>query len=367
MRDEVAVVGAGTAGLLAAKRLAELGIETQVYDQKERPGIPVRASGILSISGLETLGIDYRKVVTNTLCGAKLHMGSEVLNVRAPRPIAKVLDRFELNELCYADAQKLGARMITKSKVDGKLLESLNADKFIVGADGAVSVVARHFGFPEIPRHVLTYRAEYDYRLVESDMVELFFDNKMIPGFFGWISPNSKDVAEIGIGIDSASGNSRAAFERFKKVSEIAQIVAGGKIIGEGASIIPIGIRKHFVDDKRGVLLVGDAAGQVKPTTGGGIIFGGNGARYAAQAISACISKGASLEYYERSWRKEFQKEMVLHSFFYNMYASMNSGQLAWMAKVLKFMGFEKFLAQYGDMDRPSLMIKRFLLRGLAK
>ncbi|MDE1855936.1 MAG: NAD(P)/FAD-dependent oxidoreductase [Candidatus Micrarchaeota archaeon] len=367
MKDRVAVIGAGTAGLMAANRLCELGIDTEVYDRSKTPGYPVRASGILSISGLGTLGVDYKKVMTNALCGARLHIGRELVRIKARKPMAYVLERHELNNLLLEESKRLGANVMTGAAVNGALLDRLSKDRIIVGADGAVSTVAKHFGFPPIGRQVLTYRAEYDYELADSEMVDLFFDNKITPGFFGWICPNSSGIAEIGIGIDSKYGNSRSSFEKFKKIGQVDEIVKNGRLITEGASFIPIGMREHFVKDREGVLLVGDAAGQVKPTTGGGIIFGGNGARYAAGAIKNHLESGAKLSEYERMWRKEFQKEVGLHSFFYNLYSSLDGKSLERIARAIKFFGLDSFLGKYGDMDRPSVVIKRFFLRGLAK
>ncbi|MDE1850331.1 MAG: NAD(P)/FAD-dependent oxidoreductase [Candidatus Micrarchaeota archaeon] len=367
MKNSVAIIGAGTAGLIAANRLRKLGVETTVYDQKPRPGFPVRASGILSINGLETLGVDYKKAMTNTLNGAKLHIGKETIEIRAKKPIAYVLERFELNQLLQQACEHAGAEIKVGTQIDGKALDKLSEKNIIVGADGAISTVARHFKFPPIEKHILTFRAEYDYSVDDSSMVELFFDKDVTPGFFGWISPNSRDIVEIGIGIDSTFGNSKTSFEKFKRIPAIKQIVENGRPITDGASIIPVGMRKRFVKDSEEVLLVGDAAGQVKPTTGGGIIFGGNGAVYAANAIHRHMEKGTKLSEYERVWRKEFQKEVRLHSFFYDLYSSMDKKGLERLAKVIKLMRLESFLGKYGDMDRPSLVIKRFFLRGLAK
>ncbi|MDE1870145.1 MAG: NAD(P)/FAD-dependent oxidoreductase [Candidatus Micrarchaeota archaeon] len=367
MRQNVAVIGAGTAGLITARKLSELGIQTTIYDQKPRPGFPVRASGILSINGLETLGVDYKRVMTNTLHGAILHIGKENIRVRSQKPMAYVLERLRLNELCQDEAVSAGAEVKVGAKADGVMLDSLSKSNIIVGADGAVSTVARHFNFPAIEKHILTFRAEYDFAMADPSMVELFFDKDITPGFFGWIAAESKDTAEIGIGIDSRFGNSKAAFERFKKVPEIAEIVANGKLRSEGASVIPVGIRKRFVDDSKGVLLVGDAAGHIKPTTGGGIIFGGNGALYAAKGIEAHINRGVKLSNYEKLWRKEFEKEVRLHDFFYNVYASLNKKNLENVARAMRILKLDSFLSKYGDMDRPSLVIKRFFLRGLTK
>ena len=120
MRTKVAVVGAGTAGLIAAKYLAASGIDTSVYEQKKRLGYPPRASGIVSIEGLKGLGIDYRKAVTNTLYGANIHAGKEVMRILSKKPMAHVLDREKLNLACYEESVREGAKVFTGRNVDSK-------------------------------------------------------------------------------------------------------------------------------------------------------------------------------------------------------------------------------------------------------
>lgn len=367
MKNSVAVIGAGTAGLIAARKLSQLGIDTTVYDQKQIPGSPVRASGILSINGLETLGVDYKKVTTNVLHGAFLHIGKEKIEIKSKKPMAYVLERLRLNELCQDEAVSAGSEIVKGKKLGAAELDEISKENIVVGADGAVSTVAHHFKFPAISKSILTFRAEYDYSMAEPGMVELFFDKDITPGFFGWIAGESKDIAEIGIGIDSKFGNSKAAFEKFKKIPRIEEIVKEGKLRSEGASVIPVGIRKRFVDEQREVVLVGDAAGHVKPTTGGGIIFGGNGALLAAKVIANHVTKGTPLMEYERGWRKEFEREVNLHDFFYEMYSSLDKKNLERIATAMRILKLDKFLGKYGDMDRPSLVIKRFFLRGLVK
>lgn len=368
MTEKVVVIGAGTAGLLTAKRLGELGISTVVYDQKQKPGIPVRASGILSINGLNSLKIDYHRAATNVLYGAKIHAGNETMVIRARKPQAYVLDRLRLNELLSDDCEKLGVQINTSRRVDSETMDSIKSGSILVGADGAVSLVAKHFGFPPIDKHILTYRAEYttdDPK--ELDMVELFFNNGVAPGFFGWIAPESSEIVEVGMGVDSGYGNSKLAFDNFLGLEDVAERVEAMKFRSGGASVIPIGLRKRFVDPARRVMLVGDAAGQVKPTTGGGIIFGGNAALIAANTIGMHMRGWVGLEMYEKLWRKEFDREMLLHRMFYRLYSSVSKKNLERATKMLRLFRLDAFFGEYGDMDRPSLMIKRFFLRGFAK
>ncbi len=362
----VAIIGAGTAGLILAKRLAKAGIDTTIYDQKGRPGFPVRASGILSITGLSTLGIEYEDAITNTLHGAVLNFGKKSVRIRAKKPIAHILDRLKLNEICMKEAVSAGAKVRTNTRIEPEKLDDLAANNIIVGADGAVSIVASHFKFPPITRHVLTYRTEHAYAREEQDMVELFFDNNMAKGFFGWLSPNSSDVTELGIGVLSGKDNSKACFGRFIEKPEIKG-VAAARILDSGASMIPTELRKRFVHEKDEVLLVGDAAGQVKPTTGGGIIFGGNGAVVAANTIINYTKGNARLRDYEKKWRSEFGKEVRMHNIIYSLYSKMNTKGMEIIASAMNKTRFNEFLSEYGDMDRPSIILRRLFLRPFSR
>jgi len=121
-RRSVAVIGAGTSGLIAARDLASFGIPTVVYEQKARLGYPPKASGIVSIKGLESLGIGYEKAVTNTLYGANIHAGNAVMHIVSKKPQAHVLDRVKLNEICYDECVGKGAEVRKGVRVDQRML-----------------------------------------------------------------------------------------------------------------------------------------------------------------------------------------------------------------------------------------------------
>lgn len=367
MRRTVVIIGAGTSGLLAARDLALSGIETSVYDQKTRLGYPAKASGIISINGLKSLGVDYERAVTNTLYGANIHAGGAVMHIMSKKPQAHVLEREKLNQICCEEATAAGAKASLGVKIDDGRIAELHKSSIIVGADGPLSAVARHFSMGSIKKYTLTYKAEFNVDVGNEKVVDLFFDNSIAPKFFAWLCPNAKDVLEVGIGIDAKHGNSRAAFEKFVAMKEVGERLGTGKMLDGYASLIPMQTVRRVVDARNEVMLVGDAAGQVKPTTGGGIVFGGNAARLAAKVIEEHVRKGVGLEKYEKLFRKSFQTDIRLHGLISSVYANLDSKKLAFLINIFKTLGFENFFSMYGDMDRPSVMLKRFLLRGFAK
>ncbi|MDE1869174.1 MAG: NAD(P)/FAD-dependent oxidoreductase [Candidatus Micrarchaeota archaeon] len=370
MGRSVSIIGAGVIGLTLAKDLALRGIEVTVYDSKRNVSEGAgKASGIFSVAGLERSGIPYRKGLVNTLNGAVLWAGKESLRIKSKDTKAYVVDRAILADLCKSDAESAGAKVVLGKRMDRDRLLEMAADKdnILVGADGAVSTVASVFGFPSAKEHILTYKAEYDSANIEDrHMVGLYFSNKIAYRFFGWSCPYTDDRIELGIGISSrAKITSTVAFKKFMASGMVDGIIGGARQANGFASIIPLSARARTV--KGNVALVGDAAGQVKATTGGGIIFGALCAKTLANVIEKNVKSGASLEAYEKEWRKRYTMDLKMHSVLHSYYSTFSGKSLETFFRASKLLGAEGFFSKYGDMDRPSLMIKRFFLRGLTE
>ena len=366
----VIVVGAGVVGLTLAKELALRNMEVEVFDAKKNVADgAVKASGIFSVTGLDRIGIEFEAAKVNTLDGAVLHAGKEKLRVKSKRTMAYVVDRGILAEICKKTALKAGAKVTLNRKFSRKELHEIAQDKnnILVGADGAVSTVASSFSFPSIKEYVLTYKAEYRKATVEDPhLVGLFFSKEIAYRFFGWSCPYSKDRLEIGIGIsDRAKTNSLAAYSKFEKSGWLDGSLKNAEKLNGHASLIPLSSRKATV--KNNVMLVGDAAGQVKATTGGGVIFGCSCAKILANTIKNNFEKGTPLTHYEKEWRRRYNLDLRMHHLLHSYYSNLRVNNFEVFLKISKMLGAEEFFSKYGDMDRPSLMLKRFFLRGLAK
>lgn len=370
MDKRVTIIGAGVIGLTLAKELALNGIEVEVYDSKKNASEgQAKASGILSITGLESAGLPYKEGIINTLNSAVLHAGNETLKIKSDRAMAYVVDRGLLAESCMGMAKDAGAtitlgRRVSRNDVLGIAKER---NSILVGADGAVSTVASAFGFPSINDYVLTYKAEYERANIrDKGAVNLFFSNEVANGFFGWTVPHSSHRMEVGLGISGkARADSYTAFRKFLEDESLGSLLKGSRKINGYASVIPLGRRK--ITAKGNVLLVGDAAGQVKSTTGGGIIFGSLCAKVLAKTIIGNVKRGLPLSAYDKEWKKRYGAELKLHGILHAYYSSLDTKSFEILLKLSKMFGTGEFLGKYGDMDRPSLMLKRFFLRGLAK
>ncbi|MEM0202307.1 MAG: NAD(P)/FAD-dependent oxidoreductase [Candidatus Micrarchaeaceae archaeon] len=359
------VIGAGVIGLHLAERLALSGISVKVYDRKQHiTDGAEKASGILSISGLNASGLPYRSAVLNTLDGALLYAGRQKLYVESKEPKAYVIDRAKLALNAYHAAVKAGAEIILEKGIGAEELHALaRSGKYvIIGADGAVSATASAFSFPPIKEYALTYKEVYKgARITDASKVELVF-SRATPGFFGWTVPYKKNVLEIGAGVSSrAKMSSYQAFKGFSSSAIVYRHIKPAERLNGYASIIPLAARSTTV--KGDIALVGDAAGQVKATTGGGIIFGTACADALSTAIEKRIREGKSLKHYEKEWRKRYGTELKLHSLAHAYYSSLGEKGLEALFRLSKIFGIEGFLGKHGDMDRPSIIIRRFFLR----
>lgn len=368
MEKRVCIIGAGTAGLILAKSLASNGIEVDIFEGKKTiEQDHAKASGILSKTGLQELGINYKEAIVNSLRGAYIYGNKNSMRICAQNTMAYVLDRGHLARILMDDAISAGASIYLGKKIDRQKITSL-ASKYsvLVGADGAVSNVASAFQFPPIEKHILTYKAEYEgLDIKEKYMVSVHFNNQISKKFFGWTVPYSNSVMEVGIGTFSKSGSSKKAYESFIKTQRIQNQINGNKPLQEHASIIPLMVRKKTVMEN--VLLVGDAAGQVKATTGGGIIFGGICAKQAASSISAYINSAVPLANYEKTWRKINGRDLTYHRLVHAYYSILGNRSVDFSLAIGRIIGLESLFSKYGDMDRPTRTIKRILTRDLNK
>ncbi len=366
----VIVVGAGIIGLVLARELARGGIPVTVYDSKAHVADKTaKASGIFSKEGLAKIAIKYDRAIVNELNGAVIFAGGESMRVGAKTTKAYVLDRGIFAECCADEARAAGTDIVMGRRLtrDDIVQLAKDNDNVVVGADGVVSTVASAIGFPPIKEYVLTYKAEYrDAAVPDLHKVGLFFSKKIARRFFGWTVPYSKSKLEVGIGISSLSrGNSSAAFNAFAKTPYMQEALGGASKVAGYASMIPLEWRRRTVMGN--VLLVGDAAGQVKATTGGGVVFGASCARIAADAIVAAFRKGRPLAAYEKAWRREHELDLRLHRIAHSYYSMLGDRGFSAMIKLSKVMGIDSFLGTYGDMDRPTLIIRRFFLRGISE
>lgn len=345
----VHVVGAGPAGSVAAISALRAGHTALLSEEHPQAGVPTHCSGLFSADGLSRLKgyLDYRPLVRNPIYGAIVHLGDTRLDIRRREPVAYVCDRAGLDQQLAGRAEEEGVRVEYNHRVH--LPAGLGAGT-IIGADGPFSHVARHFGFPAIPTFASTLQAHVPYACEDARRVEVYVSAERFPGFFAWIIPQNEEVAEFGVGVVRPHSVSRAwrALLKLKGVEYNAT--------PKGAAI-PIRVRSRTAGTfgRRNVLLVGDAAGQTKSTTGGGVIFGSQCAmlagRYAGEPWK-----------YDMVWKLRHGPDLALHRWTHRYLSRLGESMLSAHGRLLARLRFDDYLSSHGHMDRPLHMMGPALL-----
>lgn len=299
------MAGGSIAGLTFAAEAAKRGLTVLVVEEHPEIGEPEKCDGLVSLRGLRKYGYPpATKVIQGQIASAVIHSPSDKhFAVNATALDVVVLDRSEFDKQVAASAVSNGAVVRTGVRagppveradgVDTGVGNDLIHSKYYVDATGPASS----------PRRGILPAAKYE---VEGDwirehVVEVFMDAGRFPGFFAWVIPFGKNLAKVG-----AAGfgvNPFRALDSFlaERKSRILRKVSAPIYVG--------GPAQDFVRGRR--ILVGESAGQVKPTTAGGIMTSIAGAVMAAKWTRACLQREQPelLGKYQTEWEASFLKE----------------------------------------------------------
>jgi len=326
---DVVVVGAGPAGSMTAKWAAKGGARVLIIEKRQEIGSPVRCGEGISRSWLDSVGIKLdAKSVAREVKGAKIvapNGSSFYLSEKmAGNEVGIVLERVFFDKLLARDAVKAGADLMLKTsavkllktgdKVTGVTIKSWGETKDIkcgcvVGADGYESQVGRWAGINTnlAPRDITSC---FQYRLTninhEADYCEFVLGSKA-PGGYIWIFPKNEDTANVGIGMQLTKLKDPADVKKYldKYIQNDPRLKKGRPLeLVSGAVSICAPIDKAIGS---GILLVGDAARQIDPITGGGISNSCKAAKVAGEVLARATREKdfseRSLQRYEKGWR----------------------------------------------------------------
>jgi digeranylgeranylglycerophospholipid reductase len=329
---DIIVVGCGVAGATAAETAASIGSRVLVLEEHDRVGIPSHCSGHVGINGMKRLGVTVPShVMKNQIRGAIFHSPSgQVLHLERQTPVTWVLDRRALDEHLANRAQKAGAqinfntRAISALATDDKgfrVQVSAGAKphtftcQLIVDCEGASPTLMRfqHTGERRKSMWVNSAQVQVDHvEDLNEDFVEVYLGSAYAPGFFAWLIPWRDGSAKVGLA--TREGNPRLLLERLMKRHPVASRKLRNAQRGDVSyHPIPLGgpIPKTYAP---GMLIVGDSAHQVKPTTGGGIVYslicGRIAGKIAHDASKAGDTSESFLKEYERRWKREIGNDL---------------------------------------------------------
>ncbi len=234
----------------------------------------------------------------------------------------------------------------------------------IIDAEGVRSVIAKQCGLPTKKNFVSSFQMEISpvsYEDLES--VEVYFSSKYSPGFFSWIIPVNEHLARVGIGVKGTLKQASQNLLHFIKTHPVASKKFGKnwEIKNKLAGLIPMS-GPVPITVKDSVMLVGDTAGHVKSTTGGGLYFGMSCARIAAKvAVEALNTENLhQIKDYESLWRRIFEAELKKSARMRKFANNLRDSTLDALFKTVSEYQLESLLERFGDIDYQSSFLRPF-------
>jgi geranylgeranyl reductase family protein len=371
MHVDVLVVGGGPAGLIAARDVARHGHEVLVIEEHPEIGEPVQCSGLFSIRGLKRLEVNLpKRAIAGVIRGGRFFSpGGEKFEAYSKLDRAYVVERRLFDKELAKEAAMAGARITLKTKAIGLriadkakvVLESggkreVVEAEVVIAADGVRSRVASLLGLKTPRKIVAAAQVEVESARVEDDVAELYFGREWAPNFYAWLLPKG-EVYEVGVGVRQGKYPPRVYLERFMREHPIAkQKITGRSQVEYNMGGFPVASPQDTFAER--VLLVGDAGGFVKASTGGGVITGGISARLAAKAACLAIEeKNFSSQFfrenYEKAWKAELGRELEVHELIRKIFDSLSDEELDALFKIAIEEDIASLMVQYPDTDRP--------------
>ncbi|HIG99015.1 MAG TPA: NAD(P)/FAD-dependent oxidoreductase [Thermoplasmata archaeon] len=395
MHYDAVVIGSGPAGSVTARYAAESGAKVLIIERRAEVGVPVLCGEGISQK------VDHYKVLEGTRWIATKMQGARIFSPNGTMvTLAAEYAGNETGYVVYRDifdqelargAVKKGAELMLNTRAVGLLkkngkITGISAQQFdetidieadvVVGADGVESRVGRWGGIKTtLKPYDLETCVQYTLANIDWDSpyCDFFLGKHVAPGGYVWVFPKGKDVANVGIGILaslSEAGKAKQYLDKFiaaqpaLKKGEPLRILTGADPVAE-----PI----QSVTDN--ILLVGDAARQVDPITGGGLMHAIEAGRYAGETIRKAVEKQQFdtelLSEYETRWKKAFGKKLHRNYVVKEIMLDMEDKTLDMLADSLKDYKFEEFstisIIKALVTKHPSLLVKLTPLMKLAR
>ena len=369
---DVVVVGAGPSGLLAAREAVRRGVSVAVLEEHVEVGLPSHCAGLVNAEGFKLLGVNPGEgFVVNKVYGARFHSPSGIcFTVRHGEAAALVLDRTRFDCFLADEVVKAGGDVRLGRRVMGVAVQrgcvevetglGMLRCKGVILAEGSTSNLASRLGFGKLVEKTPLPAFQYEVALNDLDpgLVDVYFGRTIAPGFFAWVVPLDGERARVGLACNV--GSPRRLLDAF-----MAKHLGKHRVLSWSSRPILVGgpIAETYAPR---LVVVGDAAGQVKPTTGGGIVTGGScgviAGRIMAEAVTESDLSGKRLSSYERGWWKMWGRELRSQGLARYAANVLSDEAVDELFKVVVEEGLTEDIEVSGDIDFQSHVI-RMLLR----
>ncbi|MGC8599490.1 MAG: FAD-dependent oxidoreductase [Nitrososphaeria archaeon] len=344
---EVIVIGAGPAGSLAAAEVARAGKRVLIVEKDTEVGIPEHCGGLVSTSGLKNVIDDYR-IIKKKIDKGTLIVKDRFFDFSFEKSNLVEIDRQLLDKKLAGLAIKEGSDMVLGSYAFYKKENNVNlvyikgkklSAKYVINAGGNAY-------YPKKEGKILATQFMFALKNGNYDGIAVYINKELIPKMFGWYIPYEEGLAKVG-----APGSPEIALLVAKKI--LNNLNLNGEPIKIMSSYLING-GPVFKDNTNDYVLVGDAGGQTKPTTGGGIIFGGIGGKIAGKLAAKDALDKYNEEYYKRGPGRDLINQVKIK----DVYDALNDSTIYKIVEVLH----EKNASFSGDeFDFHSKFIRRVL------
>jgi geranylgeranyl reductase family protein len=368
MKYDAVVVGAGPIGGSVAGIISKKGFNVLILEEHNDIGKPVQCAGLVTARVFDF--VDAKETILNSVEGANIYspLGHK-LRIDGKKTEAVIIDRAGFDKKIVMDAVDSGSEILLGSKVidvkrkNGvkiKFLKDGSANEvecsLLIGADGANSVVSKTFNFQKPKEIISGFESEMVNIECDRKFVEIFVGDDVAPDFFSWIIPTDDTCM---VGLCSASQPFFYFRKMFRnKVSK--EVLKNAKPISYIAGTIPFGVIDKTYDDN--VMIVGDAACQVKPTSGGGIFTGLVGAKHCGNTAVKALEKNdfssKMLSNYQKLWYNEIGDELKNGMRLRKIFKNLSDPDFEKIFNILDDEEILALISKHGDIDYPSKIAK---------
>ncbi len=335
---DIVVVGGGPVGSRVAWKMAGLGYRVAVLEKRAGTGEKLSCTGIISRECVTGFSIPQEVILREVKSARLFSPSGKQVRIYRPEAQAYIVDRRSFDRSMANKAVSRGAEYRFNSRAnniivknDGVTVEAeergkvrLFRAKAAVLATGFNAPIVKRLGLGQTP--YCAAGAQVEVGSFGLDEVEIYFNRKLAPGFFAWTVPSAEGRCLVGLMSRQSPG--------LRLRNWITRLEAQGSIVpGEykirygGIPLKPLG--KTYGER---LLVVGDAAGQVKPTTGGGIYFGMLCADIAAGNLDEALQDNdlslKRLSQYERDWRRKLGRELKAEYFARRLFQHLSDKQI---------------------------------------